>query len=66
MRAVPSGPGPGPGLWLLLTAALVAGSGSEHPRLRQTVLRDLARGKVEVSAGGERGARRAEPVPAGA
>lgn len=48
---------PGLGLWLL-AAALAAGSGSEHPRLRETVLRDLARGKVEVSAGGDRGTRR--------
>uniref|UniRef100_A0A8C3UZU0 Selenoprotein M n=1 Tax=Catharus ustulatus TaxID=91951 RepID=A0A8C3UZU0_CATUS len=46
---------PGPGLWLslllLLMAAPAAGGGSEHPRLREAVLRDLARGKVEVSAG---------------
>lgn len=58
MRAVLPGPGPGPWLWLLLAAALAAGSGSEHPRLRETVLQDLARGKVEVSAGGDRGTRR--------
>ncbi|RMC06102.1 hypothetical protein DUI87_17647 [Hirundo rustica rustica] len=47
MRASPSWPRPGPWLWLLLTAALAGVGGSEHPRLREAVLRDLARGKVE-------------------
>uniref|UniRef100_A0A8D2MBD6 Selenoprotein M n=1 Tax=Zonotrichia albicollis TaxID=44394 RepID=A0A8D2MBD6_ZONAL len=42
---------PGPGLWLLLAVALAAGSGSERPRLRETVLQDLARGKVEDGMG---------------
>lgn len=53
---------PCPGLWLwlllLLMAVPAAGGGSEHPRLREAVLRDLARGKVEVSAGGGRGSLR--------
>ncbi|XP_068886814.1 selenoprotein M isoform X2 [Aphelocoma coerulescens] len=46
MRALPSGPC----LWLLLVVALAVGGGSEHPRLRRAVLRDLTRGKVEVKA----------------
>uniref|UniRef100_A0A8C5TPT1 Selenoprotein M n=1 Tax=Malurus cyaneus samueli TaxID=2593467 RepID=A0A8C5TPT1_9PASS len=53
MRALP----PGPCLWLLLAAALAAGGDSEHSRLRGAVLRDLARGKVEVSAAGGPGGR---------
>lgn len=65
MRALLSWPCPGLWLWLLLTAALVAGGGSEHPRLREAVLRDLARGKVEVSASRGRGACRGQPVPTG-
>lgn len=67
MRAVPSGPCPGSWLWLwlLLTAVLAAGGGSEHPRLSEAVLRDLARGKVEVSASGGCGPCRDQAVPAG-